>query len=182
MYTVTQQSGDSDEETQSMHNSPPSRYVVQPDLAQPEEVQILSPSSTTSATSPIAVLSPGDGAHTNAGFSTSPSIANALSSSPPANDTDMHQEAAASLNGDHSESSTPRLNDQRHQQQQQQQQQGRRPPPQEEEQEESRCSYNIFRKFRKGIFPIDIVPFFFNVHGVANIFKLCRTNNTLFYF
>ena len=141
MYTVTQQSGDSDEETQSMHNSPPSRYVVQPDLAQPEEVQILSPSSTTSATSPIAVLSPGDGAHTNAGFSTSPSIANALSSSPPANDTDMHQEAAASLNGDHSESSTPRLNDQRHQQQQQQQQ-GRRPPPQEEEQEESRCSYN----------------------------------------
>lgn len=140
MYTVTQQSGDSDEERQSMHNSPPTRYVIQPDLAQPEEVQILSPSSSTPATSPVAALTPSDGAHTNAAFSTSPSINNELSSSPTTNETDMHQEAAASLNGDHSDSSNSQLNEQRPAQQQQQRR--RQPPPeqnmQEEEQEESK--------------------------------------------
>ena len=133
-------SGGSDDESQPM-TSPPSRYTIQPDLAQPEEVQILSPSSSNGATSPIVRLTtePLDGAHSNAAFSTSPSIENGLSSSP----TDRHQEAAASLNGDHSrEPSPPRQQNQQQQQQQPPQPQFQEQNVLEEEQEESKI--NIF--------------------------------------
>jgi len=107
-----------DSERQSGMNSPPARYSEQPTLlTQPGEVEIVSPSSPP-------VQSPSnEGGHANSGFTTSPSL----------DDHARHQEAAQSLNGDHS---TPPTNTRQQQQGQQPSLNTNQVQMEEEEQEE----------------------------------------------
>jgi len=110
----------SDEETHASAGGPIARYSEQPNLAQPEQVEILSPSTPQSP-----------GAQENHGFSTSPSMENPGLATSPSLEMARHQEAAQSLNGHDDSSPTARGS----QQAQQQEADGGGQPTAEEDEE-----------------------------------------------